>query len=204
MRKDIRLLGDILGDTIREQNGDEVFALVERARLESFRIPRSGVDRAALAHMFDGMDIHRAIPVIRALTQFSLRPSIILARTGPRQPPRRGVSPPAPGGPCRLVTRQLGALPVIDWFCARLGLGALLEAFVQHDDVRLKLAPATAIGVVVRNLALAREPVYALGRWAEPFDPVPLGLADGEAGLLNDDRVGRMLARLFDATGPRC
>jgi hypothetical protein len=109
------------------------------------------------------------------------------------------VSPPAPGGPYRLVTRQLGALPVIDWFCARLGLGELLEAFVPHDDARLKLAPATAIGVVVRNLALAREPVYALGRWAEPFDPVPLGLADGEAGLLNDDRVGRMLAWLFDA-----
>ena len=109
------------------------------------------------------------------------------------------MSPPAPGGPYRLVTRQLGALPVIDWFCARLGLGALLEAFVPHDDARLKLAPATAIGVVVRNLALAREPVYALGRWAEPFDPVPLGLADGQAGLLNDDRVGRMLARLFDA-----
>ena len=32
MREDIRLLGAILGDTVREQNGDEVFDLVERAR----------------------------------------------------------------------------------------------------------------------------------------------------------------------------
>src|SRR5271166_677391 len=72
MRQDIRLLGGILGDTIREQGGDEVFDLVERARLESFRVRRSEIDRADLAHMFDGMDIHRAIPVIRALTQFSL------------------------------------------------------------------------------------------------------------------------------------
>ena len=43
------------------------------------------------------------------------------------------------------------------------------------------------------------EPVYALGEWAAPFDPALLGLAEGEAGLLNDDRVGRTLARLFDA-----
>ncbi len=72
MRQDIRLLGGILGDTIREQSGDEVFDLVERARLESFRVRRSEIDRVDLAHIFDGMDIHRAIPVIRALTQFSL------------------------------------------------------------------------------------------------------------------------------------
>jgi phosphoenolpyruvate carboxylase len=72
MREDIRLLGAILGDTIREQNGDEVFDLVERARLESFRVRRSEIDRADLARIFDGMDIHRAIPVIRAFTQFSL------------------------------------------------------------------------------------------------------------------------------------
>jgi phosphoenolpyruvate carboxylase len=37
MREDIRLLGAILGDTVREQNGDEVFDLVERARIASFR-----------------------------------------------------------------------------------------------------------------------------------------------------------------------
>ena len=52
---------------------------------------------------------------------------------------------------------------------------------------------------MVGNLAIGREPVYALGEWAAPLDPALLGLAEGEAGLLNDDRVGRTLARLFDA-----
>ena len=102
-------------------------------------------------------------------------------------------------GPFELSTRMLGPLPVIDWFCARLGLAELLQTYLPHDDARLKLAPATALGVLVRNLAVAHEPVYGLGRWAEPFDPGPLGLAEDETGLLNDDRVGRMLARLFDA-----
>jgi phosphoenolpyruvate carboxylase len=72
MREDIRLLGAILGDTVREQNGDEVFDLVERARVESFRVRRSEIDRTELARMFDGIDIHQAIPVIRAFSHFAL------------------------------------------------------------------------------------------------------------------------------------
>ena len=72
MREDIRLLGAILGDTVREQCGDEVFDLVERARVESFRVRRSEIDRAELARLFRGVDIHQAIPVIRAFTHFAL------------------------------------------------------------------------------------------------------------------------------------
>jgi phosphoenolpyruvate carboxylase len=72
MREDIRLLGTILGDTVREQNGDEVFELVERARVESFRVRRSEIDRAEMARLFDAIDIHRAIPIIRAFSHFAL------------------------------------------------------------------------------------------------------------------------------------
>ncbi len=72
MREDIRLLGAILGDTVREQNGEEVFDLIERARVESFRVRRSEIERIELAGMFDGIDIHKAIPVIRAFTHFAL------------------------------------------------------------------------------------------------------------------------------------
>ncbi|KZS66178.1 phosphoenolpyruvate carboxylase [Mycobacterium pseudokansasii] len=72
MRADIRLLGSILGDTVREQNGDEIFELVERARVEAFRVRRSEIDRAEMARMFDGIDIHRALPVIRAFSHFAL------------------------------------------------------------------------------------------------------------------------------------
>ncbi|BBZ16882.1 phosphoenolpyruvate carboxylase [Mycolicibacterium gadium] len=72
MREDIRLLGALLGETIRDQNGEDVFDLVERARVESFRVRRSEIDRAELSSMFDGIDIHQAIPVIRAFTHFAL------------------------------------------------------------------------------------------------------------------------------------
>ena len=98
-----------------------------------------------------------------------------------------------------LHTQLLGPLPIVNAFCDRLGLPGLLEAFLPADDARLRLAPATAVGVVIRNLVLHRQPVYALGEWAAPFEPGLLGLGPEEARLLNDDRVGRDLARLFDA-----
>lgn len=72
MREDIRLLGGILGDTVRDQNGPEIFDLVERARVESFRVRRSEIDRAEFARMFDGIEAETAIPVIRAFTTFAL------------------------------------------------------------------------------------------------------------------------------------
>lgn len=72
MREDIRLLGAMLGDTVREQNGEAVFDLVERARVASFQVRRSEIDRAQLAAMFDGIDVHLAIPVIRAFSHFAL------------------------------------------------------------------------------------------------------------------------------------
>ncbi|PEG55787.1 phosphoenolpyruvate carboxylase [Mycolicibacterium diernhoferi] len=72
MREDIRLLGAILGDTVRDQNGDAVFDLVERARVESFRVRRSEIDRTELADLFRDIDVHQAIPVIRAFTHFAL------------------------------------------------------------------------------------------------------------------------------------
>lgn len=72
MRADIRLLGTILGDTVREQNGDNVFELVERARVASFRVRRSEIDRDEMSRMFDGIDIHLAIPIIRAFSHFAL------------------------------------------------------------------------------------------------------------------------------------
>jgi transposase len=98
-----------------------------------------------------------------------------------------------------LRSELLGAMPIVNHFLKRLSVAELFDRCVPHDDRRMKLAPAIALGVVVRNLVLHREPVYALSEWAAPFSPSTLGLGLGEAHLLNDDRVGRTLLRLFDA-----
>src|ERR1700733_5017772 len=98
-------------------------------------------------------------------------------------------------GRFELCSQRVGALPIVNYFCRRVGLDEVLAAFVPRDDRRLRLAPAAALGVVVRNLIVDHEPVYALAEWAGPYQPELLGLKPGEVELLNDDRLGRALDR---------
>jgi phosphoenolpyruvate carboxylase len=72
LRDDIRFLGGVLGDTIRDHEGPEVFDLIERVRIEAFRVRREEVDRSAVAEMLDGVDIAVALPLIRAFSYFVL------------------------------------------------------------------------------------------------------------------------------------
>ena len=106
-------------------------------------------------------------------------------------------SPPQTG-PFELASQRLGALPIVDRFLGRVGLQALLERHLPAGDARVALQAATVIGVLVRNLCVAREPLYGLAEWAGRHDPALLGLGPGEAQLLNDDRAGRALDQLFD------
>lgn len=72
LRDDIRFLGGVLGDTIRDHEGPEVFDLIERVRIEAFRVRRAEVERSAVAEMLDGVDIAVALPLIRAFSYFVL------------------------------------------------------------------------------------------------------------------------------------
>lgn len=106
---------------------------------------------------------------------------------------------PPRAGPFDLRSQRLGALPIVDRFLGRVGLRALLERHLPAGDGRIALPAATVIGVIVRNLSVAREPLYGLAEWAGRCDPALLGLGPDEALLLNDDRAGRALDQLFDA-----
>src|ERR1700758_1154385 len=73
LRNDIRLLGRILGDTVRDQEGADVFDLVERIRQTSVRFHRDE-DRAArreLEVILDSMSIAETVRIVRAFAYFS-------------------------------------------------------------------------------------------------------------------------------------
>jgi phosphoenolpyruvate carboxylase len=73
LRNDIRLLGRILGDTVRDQEGADVFDLVERIRQTSIRFHR-GDDKAArreLELILDSMSISQTVRIVRAFSYFS-------------------------------------------------------------------------------------------------------------------------------------
>jgi phosphoenolpyruvate carboxylase len=73
LRNDIRLLGRILGDTVRDQEGADVFDLVERIRQTSIRFHRDDDKpaRRELEVILDGMSTSETVRIVRAFSYFS-------------------------------------------------------------------------------------------------------------------------------------
>jgi len=97
----------------------------------------------------------------------------------------------------QLESRFVGGLPLLNAFLERLGVDELLESVLPREG---KVRPAQALGVLLRNIALNdRQPLYTHTEWAARAEQSLVGLQEGQAVFLNDDRVGRALDRLFDA-----
>ena len=103
-----------------------------------------------------------------------------------------------PNRPFRLETRLLASLPLVNHFLDRLRLGRILAERLPPTG-RPRLEPARCLMTLLRNLLLAREPLYGLAGWASVYRPDLLELSPREIALLNDDRLGRALETLFDA-----
>src|SRR5580698_7366085 len=99
LREDIRLLGRILGDTVRDQEGADVFDLVERIRQTSIRFHRDDDEpaRRELELILDGMSISETVRIVRAFSYFSHLANIAEDQNNIRQMRTRATAAPRPG-----------------------------------------------------------------------------------------------------------
>ena len=96
-----------------------------------------------------------------------------------------------------LESRFVGGLPLVNAILDRLTVDRLLATALPSSG---RVSPARALGVLLRTIVLNdRQPIYTHAEWAHRAEPALIGLAEGQAACLNDDRVGRALDRLFDA-----
>jgi phosphoenolpyruvate carboxylase len=73
LARDVRLLGNALGEVLREQGGDALFERVERIRAltkEARSVPGESAAEAQLDALFAGMDFDAALPVLKAFTTY--------------------------------------------------------------------------------------------------------------------------------------
>jgi phosphoenolpyruvate carboxylase len=98
LREDIRLLGRILGDTVRDQEGADVFDLVERIRQTSIRFHRDDDEpaRRELEIILDSMSIAETVRIVRAFSYFSHLANIAEDQNNIRQM-RGTIHAPRPG-----------------------------------------------------------------------------------------------------------
>jgi phosphoenolpyruvate carboxylase len=73
LREDIRMLGRVLGDTVRDQQGEATFELIERIRQTSVRFRRDDDHgaRGELETLLDALSREQTIQVVRAFSYFS-------------------------------------------------------------------------------------------------------------------------------------
>jgi hypothetical protein len=98
-----------------------------------------------------------------------------------------------------LNLRRVAALLILQHFLSRLQLWEFLHDHLPHEDGRTRIPTASALFVLLRNLLISPELLYSVGEWAARYELELLGLSDPRVAVLNYDRIGRALDRLFDA-----
>ena len=125
-----------------------------------------------------------------------------LARRRKSEPPSVTLGQRAQAPGVTLQSYEVGALPLINHILERMQLEQLLQKHLPEDDPRCEFPTPRALLVLVRNVLVSREPVYAVGEWAARYAPDLLNVWPEQMALLHDDRLGRCLTRLFAGTGP--
>jgi phosphoenolpyruvate carboxylase len=130
LKEDIRLLGRLLGDTVREQEGEDTFQLIERIRRSSVRFHRvqDPEARQDLTTILKDLSPGRAILVIRAFSYFSQLANLAEDQHHTRRSRahRMGEDPPRPSSLGHALAQAADA-----------GLDALgLRAFFDGAQVR--------------------------------------------------------------------
>jgi phosphoenolpyruvate carboxylase len=115
---DIRLFGQILGDTIREQEGEATFELIETIRKLSIAFERDADPDAGqqLGALLRGLTADQAMAVLRAFTYFSHLANIAEDRHHIRRRAVRGMQQPQ--------TREPGSLAATFERLAAAGVGS--------------------------------------------------------------------------------
>jgi transposase len=96
---------------------------------------------------------------------------------------------------------EVGPIPVIRHFFDRLELDDLLEQHVHEKALGRppKISHAHALSLMVANVLTSREPLYGVPEWIGKHVPEHFRLNTGQqASLMNDDRIGRALDRLYE------
>jgi len=71
LRDDVRILGSLVGELLRDQGGEELFELVENARLRSIRRRENNEKPGEeLADLVRNLDLSVAMEVIRAFSTY--------------------------------------------------------------------------------------------------------------------------------------
>jgi transposase len=92
----------------------------------------------------------------------------------------------------------LGAHPIIEHFIELLRIRQIIGTYIRTDK-RMSLDDDKTLAILIHNILTTPNALYEMEDWLKPLDAEKLGLRPEESKLIQDDRVGRALARFYDS-----
>lgn len=108
---------------------------------------------------------------------------------------------PDPYADLTMESLEVGPIPILRRFFDRLQLDTLLQQHVPEKTLgrRAKVSHAQALSLMVGNVLTSREPLYGVPDWLDKHVPEHFGFGESQLSkLMNDDRIGRALDRLYE------
>jgi transposase len=92
----------------------------------------------------------------------------------------------------------LGAHPIIEHFIDMLQIRGIIGTYVRTDK-RMKLDDDKALTLLVHNILTTPNALYEMEDWLRPLDAEKVGLGPEETAYIQDDKIGRALAKFYDS-----
>jgi transposase len=102
----------------------------------------------------------------------------------------------------QLDSTSVGALPIVNHFIHKIHVEELLRRFLpekQGRGRRPKVPPEQTLLVLLRNLVVARLPLYRIPEWCRGHVPDLFELTEADLLTLHDERFARALDVLYEA-----
>ena len=90
----------------------------------------------------------------------------------------------------------LGAHPIIEHFIGMLRIREAISTYVPSDK-RMKVEDDKILTLLIHNILTTPYPLYEMQDWLKPLDAEKLGLTPEETKYIQDDKIGRGLARFY-------
>ena len=95
------------------------------------------------------------------------------------------------------ITRlQVGEMPLIRKVIEQLHLKDILLKYIKPHK-KESIPAVDSLLILLFNITISRQPLYEIEQWVERIDPKVFGYKFFKKGVINDDRFGRALYKLY-------
>ena len=96
----------------------------------------------------------------------------------------------------KMVRLYVGELPLIRNIIERLGLKDIFAKYIKPHKNE-KIPAVDSLMMLLFNITCGRRPLYELEEWVEHINPKIFGYNSFKKGVINDDRFGKGLYKLY-------